>query len=196
MTILDILPPRVVLLGNAALAFDDASEIRLERKVAGLLAYLAVEGETSRGRLATLLWPETREDRARNNLSQALRRLKQVAGGASLIEGQTQVRLADGLEIDMRVLEEASYRRPGSETVVNASNAGHDGALLAGLDYRDCPDFDEWLQEIRGRLQNTRQADLEALADEADAVNDPRTALTHTLNFFPATPTAKRIIGA
>ena len=48
----------------------------LEPKDALLLAYLAIEGPTPRARLASLLWPDVDDERARGNLRQRLLRLK------------------------------------------------------------------------------------------------------------------------
>ena len=181
---------RVMLLGSARLALGEASEIRLERKSAGLLAYLTIEGKTSRSQLAALLWPEAREDIARNNLAQTLRRLKQGAGGAALVAGQAQIRLADGLENDLRRLEERRCARPSSAAATSekGGDAAQHGQLLAGFDYADCPDFDDWLQIVRGRLMNAHQGGLEALADQAEAANDPRTALAHTAALLACEP--------
>ena len=64
----------------------------LGSKAAGLLAYLAVEGPTPRSTLAGLLWPEVTEATARNNLSQALGRHRDLLN--SVLEANlTQVGL-------------------------------------------------------------------------------------------------------
>lgn len=74
------------LLGRAALGRE--SWIPLERKVAGVLAYLALEGPTPRSKLAGLLWPETHERVARNNLVQSLRRLRRAVGGYEAVRSE------------------------------------------------------------------------------------------------------------
>src|SRR5688572_25779838 len=82
---------RLHLLGGARLEGPQPIP-RLEKKTAAMVAYLAVEGTTSRSRIAGLLWPESKEATARNNLAQAIRRLR-TASGASLIEGDESIEL-------------------------------------------------------------------------------------------------------
>ena len=65
----------------------------LGSKVAGLLAYLAVEGPTPRSTLAGLLWPEVTEATARNNLSQALTRHRDLLDSGHDRGGQLVQRL-------------------------------------------------------------------------------------------------------
>ncbi|HYO69822.1 MAG TPA: AAA family ATPase [Archangium sp.] len=76
-------PGRIELLGGARICAERGDARPLERKMAALLAYLALEGETARPILAGLLWPDSREPTARNNLSQVLRRLRELLAGLS-----------------------------------------------------------------------------------------------------------------
>lgn len=76
----------------------------LERKAAGVLAYLALEGPTPRSKLAGLLWPESHERAARNNLVQSLRRLRGAAGGYEAVRGEGVLHLAQGLEAEVAQL--------------------------------------------------------------------------------------------
>lgn len=170
--------PQIALLGGATLSLAGAEAVRLERKAAGLLAYLALEGEAPRGRLAALLWPEAEEATARNNLAQALRRLRQAGGGTPLIDGQGQLRLAAGIALDLC----------GPDLARQAEAAGQRGELLAGLEYHDCPDFDDWLRMQRERLLSARLAALESLADAAEASSDLRAALGHARSLLAADP--------
>ena len=84
---------RFSLLGGARLdvaADPPVTVARLEKKTAALVAYLAVEGATTRSRIAGLLWPDSKESTARNNLAQAVRRLRSAAG-APVIAGDETV---------------------------------------------------------------------------------------------------------
>lgn len=59
-------------------------ERRLElpvKKMWGLLAYLALEGPTSRGKLVSLLWSDLDEESARRNLRLGLHRVKSKTPG-------------------------------------------------------------------------------------------------------------------
>lgn len=69
-----------LILRNAAQArLCDARTVELAARDALLLAWLAVEGPTPRARLASLLWPASTDDAARNALRQ---RLHSCAGSA------------------------------------------------------------------------------------------------------------------
>jgi DNA-binding SARP family transcriptional activator len=162
---------RIQLLGGASLT--GAREVpRLEKKSAALLAYLALEGTTSRSRLSGLLWPESREATGRNNLAQVVRRLKQAAG-TNLIAGDTAVELI-GAEVDVRQLLSLVDAGQLSEA------ARLEGELLGGVDLDGCADLEVWLAGARGRVRAAwmkaadaelsrceREGDLAAAADWA-----------------------------
>ena len=141
------LPPTIRLLGPPQIA-GSSGQHPLERKVAGLLAYLALHGESARNTLAALLWPDAEPDGARNNLRQALFKLRRVAR-QDLISGSTHLGLAPDVGVD------ALRRLPP------------DGLLLEGCDYADCPDFAQWLDAERSRLDRMR---LGAATAEAEAL--------------------------
>ena len=138
----------LVVLGGAFLQ-TARTRHRLERRTAAVLAYLALEGETPKYRLAGLLWPESSEETARGNMRQLLRRLR-VLTGTDLIEGVSQIRLRLDVTSDVQQLLEASHL------------IEQEGELLAGEDYDDAPDFAEWLAGAREMLQGSR---IQALKD-------------------------------
>jgi hypothetical protein len=73
------------LLGSPRIERDDAPVRVDRRKSVALLAYLAMTGEShSRDTLATLLWPELDQSRARAGLRAALSTLKKALGGGWL----------------------------------------------------------------------------------------------------------------
>lgn len=142
---------RIEVLGGARLCRASTGRQLLERKTAALLAYLSIEGETARGRLAGLLWPESREATARNNLSQLLRRLRELMGEPG-VEGREALRLREGLWVDVKVLlrgEPGWLQSPGGE-------------LLAGLSYDDCEALEDWLRSTRLRILEFQHQALEA----------------------------------
>ncbi|WNG48987.1 AAA family ATPase [Archangium minus] len=122
----------------------------MERKTAALLAYLAMEGETARGTLAGLLWPDSRDTTARNNLSQVLRRLKELLGVAG-VEGRDTLCLCETVPVDVRELA-----RGGSTWTADSV-----GELLAGLVYEDCEALNDWLRGARARMLRMQQRALE-----------------------------------
>jgi DNA-binding SARP family transcriptional activator len=137
---------RLFLKGRVTAQLADGRRVGLERKEAGLLAYLALEGVSSRSRLAGLLWPEGNEERARANLRQRLARLRRAVGEAVVDDG-CGLRLADGVTLDLQ-------------------NAGE---LLAALHYDDCSEFDQWLSRHRC---SARAQDRERLLAQAQRLMD------------------------
>lgn len=163
---------KLEILGGAKLHRTDREPWRLERKTAGALAYLALEGATARTMLAGMLWPESPESTARNNLRQMLRRLRDGAG-TDLIAGDDPLALAPGLVVDAARLELEFF-------------AGHFGAvvalegeLLSGHDYEDCPDFTDWLLAQREHLATLRRDALTQLSEQSERAGDLRSALEY-----------------
>jgi DNA-binding SARP family transcriptional activator/tetratricopeptide (TPR) repeat protein len=130
-------------------------DIDLEPKDAMLLAYLAVEGPTPRGRLATLLWPDADEERARGNLRQRLLRLRRTTG-AELVVGNPLMQLAGDVEHDLA----GTYE------------------LLHGLEPQE-DGFAEWLNSQRERRRREYADRLAAATAQAEADRDLDAALGH-----------------
>lgn len=133
----------MLLLGQPRVVHASGHAAACERKAAALLTYLALEGPTSRGDLATLLWPAVTHATARNNLVHLLRRTKYPWGddlvraeGATLALGDVTSDAADVLRGDV--------------------DAAPEGELLAGMNYDETPDFAEWLLAARERVEAAR----------------------------------------
>ncbi len=137
----------------------------LEPKDALLLAYLVVEGSTSRARLAALLWPDVDDERARGNLRQRLLRLKRTTG-AELVTGNPQARLVAGMEHD---LEDSCE-------------------LLAGIQPEQAGGLSEWLEAQRERRRRVRLTVLEAAVAQAQAEGDYAVALEHANRLIDLDP--------
>lgn len=179
-------PPFLTLLGHATLRGPDGTERQLERKAAGMLAYLTLEGPAPRSTLAGLLWPEVAEHSARANLRQTLRRLR---GAGLALAGEDPVRLSPTLEVDAARLELAAFQ--GDETQVAAQS----GELLGRHDYGDCPDFLEWLTAQRERALTRRSAAYARLSEVAEAAGQLQGALEHAqarLHLDPVSEVAHR----
>ncbi|SMB79020.1 BTAD domain-containing putative transcriptional regulator [Deinococcus hopiensis] len=138
----------------------------MEHRTAALLAYLALEGETPRARLAGLLYPDAPTARARNNLVHLLRRLRRAAG-AALVEGDQALRLVGGLEIDAQ----AALRGEGPWPEGRAE-------LLSSLELSDLPDLEEWVLAWRERLLEARRAAALRAVAAAQARGDHAAAVT------------------
>lgn len=174
------------MLGLAHLTGPGDTVLELDRKTAGVLAYLAVEGSAPRSRLAGYLWPESREETARNNLAQLLRKLR-LAAGEDLVPGSSTglLRLADGMRTDACDAREA-YLLGQYEAFV-----AHDPLLLAGQDYDDCPEFDDWLVAERERWMEWHRAALRELSAQAETRGHLDEALRWALQALTADPVSE-----
>ena len=141
-----------------------------ERKTAALLAFLALEGPSSRSRLAGLLWPESGEERARANLRQLLRRLR-TATNDDLLDTSDHLRLAAEVEVDVLQLQALAVTEAGVQVT------DFPGELLAGHDFDDCPELLEWLSAQRERLAALRRELLEEEVGRREAERDHQGAL-------------------
>lgn len=141
------------LAGSARLQPEgDAPGPRLERKQAALLAWLAIEGATSRARLAGLLWPDVAEARARANLRQCLARLRQA--GATIDEDGGTLKLAP------QVVVAAS--QPDDATLLEAENFDDIDTLSAWIESR------RELQRAQARQARIAEVRLALAANQLD----------------------------
>jgi DNA-binding SARP family transcriptional activator/tetratricopeptide (TPR) repeat protein len=132
---------------------------------AALLAWLALEGPTSRGRLAALLWPDSAPDAARTTLRQRLFQLKKVLG-CELICGQATLALAPGVTHDLH----------GSRHVLENAATNIGGELA------------QWLtQQRERRTQGASQQLLDQIA-QAQAAGDLAGALLHARELLALEP--------
>ena len=175
---------RLELLGGAFLYAPDRKAWKLERKTAALLTYLTLEGDTTRSRLAGLLWPDSLESTARNNLSQVARRLREGAGIA-LLTGDDRLSLSPELRIDASSLELEVFAG-NDETVL-----GFHGELLEGLDYDDCPEFQDWLLIKRESFLGLRRDAHLRLSQAAEQTGQSRLALEHASHVLELDPVSE-----
>lgn len=139
--------------------------VALAPRDALLLAWLAIEGPTSRTRLAQLLWPGNAPESARNALRQRLFQLKKLTS-FDLVAGQATLALAEGVSHD---LEDS------------------DG-VLAGVDPGPSAELEEWLARQRGRRRERMReshAELSAMAEQAQDWAD---ALAHARELLALDP--------
>ena len=130
-----------------------------------LLAWLALEGPTPRGRLAQLLWPESDADAARNALRQRLFQLRRTAG-TDLIAGTHTLALAEGISHDL----------------LDADSVLGDTPHEFGAELR------EWLAQQRERRHHRLCQSLSELADLAESVRDLPDALSHAAELLSLQP--------
>jgi DNA-binding SARP family transcriptional activator len=154
-------------------------------KVRALLAYLAVEAQSTHQReaLADLLWPNYPEWRSRRNLNQALYSLRNTMGARSpseqplLLSTPETIRLNPAADIwsdvgEFTLLIDAcnrhAHRSPDAcepcQERFQRAVALYQGDFLADLSVRDSAAFDEWCLACRERYRRLAQCALAGLA--------------------------------
>ncbi|MFC4453981.1 ATP-binding protein [Deinococcus sonorensis] len=151
---------QLTLLGRPQLCRPDGEVVRCEGKVLGMLAYLALEGSSPRSRVAGLLWPDTVESSARNNLVHLLRRMTRTFGAELVLAGET-LALNGQLQVDVHGTRGA-------------------GELLEGTDWSGLPEFHDWVLAWRTRLDGERAASWRAEAQQLEDAGAYGEALTVT----------------
>jgi DNA-binding SARP family transcriptional activator len=149
---------RLSLLGPPRLEREGQPIGINRRKSLALLSYLAATGQAhSRDTLATLLWPEASQRRARSNLRRALSDLNQVIGERILVSVGETVALdgEDDLWSDVAQFRAylaacAQHAHLADETcpdclplLAEAVNL-YQADFLAGFTLRDTAEFDDW----------------------------------------------------
>ncbi len=160
------------VLGLARLSGPEGTPARLERRAAVLLAWLGLEGPSPKFQLACLLWPDSPPATVRGNMRQLLRRLRLLCGGLELVEADAE-HLAPGpsLRVDVASLKAAALAQSHAG-VLEALPPDGAGALLAGLDFDDCPELARWVEGARaaveGWVRKAREAELERHLAQGD----------------------------
>jgi DNA-binding SARP family transcriptional activator/TolB-like protein/tetratricopeptide (TPR) repeat protein len=144
------------LFGAIDLRGGDGQELRgvlAQPKRLALLAYLAAAepaGPHRRDTLLGLFWPELNQDRARNNLSQAVHFLRRWLGDAAITSrGGEDLALEDSLVwVDVRAFHAAhAAGRPDEALEL------YRGDLLPSFFVAGAAGFEQWLERERGRLR-------------------------------------------
>jgi DNA-binding SARP family transcriptional activator len=169
------------VLGPPTLVHPEGSAVRLDGTALALVTYLALEGPTARSRLAGLLWPDTVEGAARNNLVHLIRRVNRAAGDAVLV-ADDRVGLAPHVQVDAAAL--VSEGGDGGDGMVT-------GPLLPGVDFDDRPDLSDWLHAWRERLEHAQTRLLTRAAAEQEAAGDLSGAVSTTLRLLDLDPVSE-----
>jgi DNA-binding SARP family transcriptional activator/tetratricopeptide (TPR) repeat protein len=150
-------PPMTAIrleLSNRALLHAGSGALVLNARDAALLAWLAIEGPTTRGRVAALLWPAISVEEARSALRQRLFQLKKQAGVA-VVTGDGVLALAECVTHDLQ----------------------DGGTLLAGLTNEYGAEFSAWLTRERARREGRSLHQLAARIDAAEQAREYAQAL-------------------
>jgi TolB-like protein/DNA-binding SARP family transcriptional activator len=144
---------QLALLGRFELAGPDGPIDLTSKKLAALLAFLACSapGPHSRDQLMALLWGSHFEAQARQNLRQALTRLRRVLGEDKLVSTGETISLQAGA-IGSDVAQFEALLSDGSRDALNAAVGLYRDRLLADIAIAE-EAWTEWLDVQRQRLE-------------------------------------------
>lgn len=172
--------PRLNLhfLGSPQVDLDGEPISIQRRKGLALLAYVALADHPQRRELlATLLWPESDQSRARGSLRREISHLNQLLGDGWLAVDRENISLQPDAAIRVDVTDFLTLANQSNmQALIQAANL-YRGDLLTGFTLSDAPDFDEWhfFQSEALRQQATRI--LDQLADECGRQTDHSQAI-------------------
>ena len=182
------------LLGTTHIELDSQSVEIERRKASAMLIYLAMTGEShSRDALATMLWPELDQSRARAALRRNLSVLNSALAGDWLLADRESISLAgdSGLWLDVHafhthlaVVQEHSVHpddQPCAECIASLAEAVslYRDDFLSGFTLRDSPQFDDWQFFHTEELRRQMAGALERLVRWLGTQGEFESAITH-----------------
>jgi hypothetical protein len=165
--------PRVLAelrtLGPVTLRVGDVPHLERRRKSLALLAFLArhAPARLRRADLASLLWPASPEERARQSLRQALAELRNALGDVVQSAVDEAWIAPESLTLDV-----AEFERDMDVGRLEEALARDTGPFLAGYDGVAGEHFDLWLAGERERLRARTSWLLTQLLDRARSASD------------------------
>jgi DNA-binding SARP family transcriptional activator len=149
----------VTLFGRVVYRVNGEAILLPTRKAVALIAYLLLEGETSRTHLARLFWAHLDEEDARRNLRQELYRITVTPLGAHLDLKNETIALREPFSSDATRFREAMQHNPEQALEMQT------GRLLGELELRGAgEEFNAWLETIREQFIEWRREVLERRA--------------------------------
>src|SRR5262245_31396592 len=145
----------LALLGRFELSHTDGPVELPNKKLAALLAYLACTAPEpqSREKLATLLWGSHFKSQARQNLRQALFRLRRVLGDDAIVSDSEEISLAPGV-VDCDVARREALVSQGSRASLTAAVDLYEGRFLSDITISE-EAWADWVGSERQRLQES-----------------------------------------
>lgn len=186
---------RLNVLGPFEVQWTDGEPVGLTTKKAqALLAYLAVERARpqTRDHLATLLWANTGDERARHNLRQALSKIRRCCD--SVVKTSDDCLAINPADCTVDVIEfERLVNSDDPDELRQCLNL-YRGDLLDGVIPRE-PVYEEWLLLARGRLRKMAcqaAGHLVSLLRDQDRIEEAIEVLNYMLGMDSAHETAHR----
>jgi DNA-binding SARP family transcriptional activator len=153
----------VTLFGRVVYRVHGVPVLLPTRKAVALIAFLLLEGETPRTRLARLFWSHLDEEDARRNLRQELYRITVTPLGAHLDLKNETVALREPFSSDATRFRDAMQDNP--ELVLEMDT----GRLLGELELRGAgEEFSAWLETTREQFNEWRREALERRATQLE----------------------------
>ena len=157
------------LLGTLSARVDSGREVGsllAQPKRFALLTYLAAatpRGFHRRDTLLGLLWPDADHEHARGSLRKAVHFLRQQLGAEVIVSrGEEEI----GLGSEQCWCDVVAFGEAVEAGKCDRATELYQGDLLPGFHLSDVPEFDRWLEEIRGRLRDRAARAAWQLADE------------------------------
>jgi DNA-binding SARP family transcriptional activator len=183
--------PRLALsfLGPPRVLLDGAPVEFRRRKPLSLLAYLAVTARPhSRDALTEMLYPGHRREQGYSNFRQNLTGLRRSIGEQWIVADQSGVRLKDGNDLWVDVMEfrrliraargrEKTSGSAGSEKSVVQAAALVRGPFLEGFSLKNSPEFEDWQSLERENLRRDEAWVLERRVDKHQSREEYREAI-------------------
>lgn len=144
-----------------------------QRRRLALFAVLAASGERghSRDRLLGLFWPDVSQARAQHSLGQLLYAIRTSLDGDAFT-GANPLRLNPAfVSSDIGDFADALSRGD-----IEAAVELYRGPFLDGFYLSDAPEFEQWMDAERGRIERIYTEALEKLAKSAEEANDSAAA--------------------
>ena len=152
---------QVKLLGQFSLKLDDQPIELPSRPAQALFAYLILNAGTAyrREKLAGLIWPDTDDVRARNNLRHALWRIRKVLGEDYLQADDLALTFNAGADYRLDVAALVRETRSDAPTeMLLADVSTYSGELLPGF-------YEDWIALERERLLSVFERKIEQLIE-------------------------------
>ena len=186
---------RLNVLGPFDAQWSDGTALEVTgKKIQALLGYLAVESARphSREQLASLLWSETGDERARHNLRQALSKIRRSFGPLISSTGEALALDLEQCSVDAREFNRLARSEDVGE-LARCMELYRDD-LLDGLVLREAL-YDEWLLGAQHQFRRMACDAIERLASKLpalDRVDEAVDVLNRRIAMDPACEPAHR----
>ena len=177
------------LLGPTRVKLDEAYIEVKPRKALALMIYLAVTAERhSRDALATLLWPNSNQRRARHALRSRLSELNRTLGGDWIEADWESIGLRAGFWLDVAEFQQYLADETVKLQGLAAAAQLYRDDFLTGFTLPDCPGFDEWQFFQAERLRQALASALNRLVKNLIGQANYEAAIPHARRWLALDP--------